>query len=296
MATRIQWTNETWNPIVGCSKVSEGCKNCYAERMAKRLKAMSQPQYQDVVDENGWTGEAEMVSIEMLEKPFTWKKPRMVFVCSMSDLFHESVYFGDLHWIMGAIEENPQHTFQILTKRAERMAEYFSTHPVPDNVWLGVTTENQARADERIPHLLRINAKVRFVSVEPILGPVDLQPFLQYPPLHDNYKMSFDWQEWRGLDWVICGGESGPGARPMHPDWARSLRDQCQAANVPFFFKQWGEWTPMKIGVASSLYPYEKRQNWSLMDDICSVRCGKKAAGHLLDGQEWHQMPATDQE
>jgi len=284
MSTKIQWVQnndgsqgETWNPIVGCSKISEGCRNCYAERMAKRLKAMGLPQYQEVVDENGWTGYMAYAH-DVLFQPDKWKKPRMIFVGSMNDLFHPSIPAHRIQAVMAIIATSRRHTFQILTKRAERMAEYCSENPVPDNVWLGVTAENQQTADERIPHLLRINASVRFVSVEPMLGAVDLQPYLQYPPLHDNYKMSFSWQEWRGLDWVICGGESGPNARPMHPDWARSLRDQCADSGTPFFFKQWGEW--ILAGVINGNASYKEL-----------VKVGKKAAGHLLDGVEWRQMP-----
>lgn len=270
MTTKIEWTNETWNPIVGCSKVSPGCKNCYAERMAKRLKAMRRPQYQDVVDENGWTGKTVLSGA--MQKPFTWRKLRMVFVDSMNDLFHDTVPFEWIDDVMDVIKRCPQHTFQILTKRADRMEEYFSTRPVPDNVWLMVSVENQDAADERIPHLLRIKAGVRGISMEPLLGMVDLRPYL------------------KGLHWVIGGGETGPDARPMHTDWIRSPRDQCVESGTPFFFKQWGEW-------AQSKYPWMLEdgetfsRGYTFDDGMQMIHVGKKAAGHLLDGVEWRQMP-----
>jgi len=245
MSTKIEWTQESWNPIVGCSKVSPGCKNCYAERMAKRLKAMGVAQYQNVVDEKGWTGEILMSPGKTLQIPWHWENPRMIFVCSMSDLFHEQVKFEWIDTIFITIKSSPQHTFQILTKRAERMAEYFSTRAVPDNVWVGVTAEDQQRADERIPYLLQVKAKVRFVSVEPMLGPVELWAFIGVN---------------NGIHWVICGGESGTGARPMNPDWARRLRDQCRITEVPFFLKQ------MKVD-------------------------GKMVKMPTLDGEVWDQIP-----
>ena len=287
MTTKIEWTNETWNPIVGCSKVSEGCRNCYAERMAKRLKAIGKPQYQNVVDEKGWTGKTVMPP--SIKNPMhTMKKPRMIFVCSMSDLFHETVEESWIDAVMMTIGIAKQHTYQILTKRPVRMFQYFSSRTVPDNVWLGVTAENQAAADERIPHLLTIPAKVRFVSVEPMLGPVDVWQWLG-----GDRDIKGDHHYNHGLDWIIVGGESGPNARPMHPDWARGLRDQCQAAGVSYFFKQWGEWLP-------SRYPWysddgiDPKGGHTFDDGTQMVRVGKKAAGHLLDGVEWRQMPEVN--
>jgi len=250
MSTKIEWTHEVWNPIVGCSKVSPGCENCYAERIAKRLKAMGLPRYRPVVDENGWTGKTVMTSYDTMEKPYHWKKPRLIFVCSMSDLFHENVSFFDVNWIIEVIRYTPRHTFQILTKRAERMADYFSTHKVPDNVWVGVTAENQAMADKRIPYLLQVPAKVRFVSVEPMLGPVDLTKIKLLDAEHPERgepPVTFDaLKGWYGgcdenrtqVHWVICGCESGPGARPIHPAYMRDLRDQVVMSKVPFFLKQ----------------------------------------------------------
>ena len=287
MTSKIEWTQETWNPIVGCSKVSPGCQHCYAERMAKRLKAMGVANYQDVVDENGWTGIMGFVPGALL-KPYRWKKPRMVFVGSMNDILHNTVQDWALNAIMGTIAKFPQHIFQILTKRAERMAEYFSTHEVPDNLWVGVTAENREMANKRIPYLLHVKAKVRFVSIEPMLGPVDLSMYLPGTCVLYKHRLNEN-PVAEYLDWVIAGGESGPGARPMHPDWVRNLRDQCQAANVPFFFKQWGEWSPDCLCRTKEAH----REIDRLVPGGGGVmfRCGKKAAGRLLDGEVWDQIP-----
>ena len=238
MTTKIEWAQETWNPITGCSKISEGCQNCYAERMAKRLAGRS-----------GYP-KADPFKVtfhpERLTQPHKWKKPRMIFVCSMGDLFHEGVDPGWLTDVFGVMHRNPQHTFILLTKRPENVPAHKTWHR--KNIWLGVTAENQQRADERIPTLLKIPAAVRFVSVEPMLGPVLLTDMEGA----DIYKRRWleDWivpggdggGDTPGLDWVICGGETGRGARLMAMGWARSLRDQCEAAQVPFFFKKRGEW------------------------------------------------------
>ena len=242
--TKIEWTDATINPVIGCSKISPGCANCYAEKMAKRLKKIGTRGYADVVDQNGWTGKTVFVPSE-LEKPYRWKKPRKIFMCSMSDIFHESVGERQLSSIYRMVKENRHHIFQALTKRAHNYAhlawatEGFHTLP---NFWLGVTVENQEQADKRIPILLQIPAAVRGVSIEPMLGPIALEG------LADGESMRADWyREYLtgGLDWVICGGESGPGRRPFNPDWARDLRDRCKAAGVPFFFKQTDKVTPI---------------------------------------------------
>ena len=256
--TRIEWvTNpdgtkgETWNPVSGCTKVSAGCKNCYAERMAKRLAGRcgypEAPHQFDVT-----------LHPDRLEQPLHWRKPRTVFVCSMSDLFHEDVPFDYVDEIFGIMAEAPQHGFQLLTKRPERAISYISdanlsatnveTHlvwPLP-NVWLGVTAENQATADERIPLLLETPAAVRFVSCEPLLGPVRFDyedwdrtaEYMEPKTYLRSYTIDNGARRMPGIDWVIVGAETGPGARPMHPDWARDIRDQCQEAGVPFFFKK----------------------------------------------------------
>ncbi len=218
--TKIEWAEKVWNPVTGCTPVSEGCENCYAARMAKRF--WKGRDFSDV-----------QVHPERLDEPLHWRKPRRVFVCSMSDLFHEKVPFRFVNKMFDTIWHCQQHDFLLLTKRIERAAKYFSdsmfSKPQP-NVHLGVTCENQKRTDERIPQLSQIPAAVRYVSFEPLLGPVGDIPFTSYREVDFGQH----------IDWVIVGGESGPGARPMDPDWVRSIRDQCQAAGVPFFMKQMG--------------------------------------------------------
>lgn len=211
-ASRIEWTESTWNPVTGCTKASEGCLNCYAEVMSRRLKAMGQPNYAN--------GFSVTLHPHMLEVPRRWKKPQTVFVNSMSDLFHEGVPAAFISRVIDTIVATPHHTYQVLTKRAERLAALGGELDWPDNLWVGVTVEN-ARHIDRIEHLRRVPAAVRFLSLEPLLGPI---PRL---PLED-------------IDWVIVGGESGPKARPLDAAWVRDLRDQCVRASVPFFFKQWG--------------------------------------------------------
>lgn len=235
--TKIQWTEAVWNPLAGCTKVSPGCAHCYAERMAKRLKAIGRPEYQDVVDDKGrWTGRVTLVP-ERLEQPLKWKKPRMIFVNSMSDLFHEDVPDDFILAVFSIMLEAERHTFQLLTKRPERMRKICNAliYPLP-NVWLGASVEDQKRADERILWLFQTPAAVRFLSIEPMLGPIDLQMSTWF---NNNSETKHNLPpNGVGLDWVIAGCESGPKARPASPDWFRSLRDQCQAAGVAFFLKQ----------------------------------------------------------
>jgi len=244
--TKIEWATETWNPIIGCSKISSGCENCYAERMARRqcyvgekkpgtasedYMAVVKPDWQDDSDGGraiGWCGWNEETAFRLKEfgKPTRWRKPRMVFVCSMGDLFHESVRKSWIDDVICMIDEHQQHTFVLLTKRPDRMRSYFGGSMPPMNIWLGVTAENQAEADDRIPTLLYTPATMHFVSCEPLLGPVDLLPYLER------------WQT--TLDWVIVGGETGPGARKMDEEWAMNICDDCVLAGVPFFFKKHG--------------------------------------------------------
>jgi protein gp37 len=222
--TEIAWTDATWNPVSGCTQASPGCDHCYAARLAKRLP---------VAHAGGRPFSEVVCHPERLDVPIRWRKPRRIFVCSMGDLFHDGVPFDFVDSVWGRMLLANQHTFQVLTKRPAKMLEYLSTRrwtPDGSNVWLGVTAEDQQRADERIPLLLQCPAAVRLVSVEPMLGPVDLSGYGWMRGLLTEPRIS----------WVICGGESGSGARPMHPAWARSLRDQCSAAGVPFFFKQQG--------------------------------------------------------
>ena len=230
--TKIEWTDKTWNPVTGCTKCSPGCENCYAEKMHKRLQAMGIPKYK-----HGFSWVCSHRG--SLEEPYYWQKPKKVFVCSMSDLFHEQSDLFFVEEVMNVIYYTPRHTYQILTKRPERMKFFFKNSPYAnmDNLWLGVTVCNQAEADEKIPILLDTPAKVRFVSVEPMLEEIGLRPFIR--GLVTNY------QNRHYLDWVICGGETGANARSMHPDWARALRDQCKSSGVPFFFKQMAKKQPI---------------------------------------------------
>jgi len=288
--TTIEWTDASWNPIVGCTEISPGCANCYAARLAatrlknhpdyKGLAVIHEGRYvsaeQPSVNCSHWEGEVRFLP-ERLEEPLHWRKPRRIFVCDMGDLFHEAVRAEWTEKIFDIILRCPQHTFQILTKRAACMHDWFSREwrvagvpekPLP-NVWLGVSVENQHFAEERIPLLLATPAAVRWISAEPLLGPVTLGTFI-HPP----------WNAYNaGIDWVVCGGESGANARAMYPAWARSLRDQCQAAGVPFFFKQWGTFVwPEALGCRSR-------------SDDSPERISKKAAGRLLDGREWNEFP-----
>ena len=228
----IEWTESTWNPITGCTKISTGCRNCYAERMALRLKAMGQKNYR-----NGFKVTCHP---QLLDVPKRWKKPQMVFVNSMSDLFHKDVPDDFIFDIFDTMQQAKQHQFQILTKRAERLAKLSPELPWRENIWMGVTVE-EADCKYRIDYLRYTGANIKFLSLEPLLD--------------DLGELNLD-----GIDWVIVGGESGPGARPMQIDWVRNIKEQCVNQNVPFFFKQWG-------GI------------------------NKKKTGRLLDGKTWGQMP-----
>lgn len=277
--SKIEWTDKTWSPITGCTKISPGCKNCNAERMSKRLKGRfgypADDPFRVTLHRN------------RLKQHLKWNGRLRIFVCSMGDLFHESVPIDFIMEVIDVAVALGMHRFLFLTKRPEKMKFCFEKWftrkyknkdirlPMPNNLWLGVTAENQEMADERIPILLQIPAAIRFVSVEPMLGPVCLGEYMH------------------GLDQVIVGGESGHGARPMHPEWVRSIRDQCVDASVPFFFKQWGEWSP----------DYNRKYKAQLLDkdntNFCGgdsqgiylSKVGKKAAGRLLDGRTWDQMP-----
>ncbi len=306
--SKIEWTDVTWNPVTGCSKVSDGCKNCYAERMTARFRKDHKP----------WTlanaAHNVVLHYDRLTDPFHWQKLRKVFVNSMSDLFHELVDDDFILGVFNAMRENPRHTFQVLTKRPERMQHLLSLLRWPDgpavapNVWLGVSVENQQTADERIPLLLQTPAAVRFLSCEPLLGPLDLTRWLEFAGCDTDAGISNP-----GIQWVICGGESGPDARPMHPDWARSLRDQCKDAGVSYLFKQWGEFITAEVrdnphfaggrsfdypdrSCTSSL-PLHDNMNFKLWDrDHIAVRIGKTKAGRLLDGRTWDEYPQTAKE
>ena len=212
--TKIEWTDKTWNPITGCTKKSAGCAHCYAEVMAQRLKAMRLEKYRNGFDLT--------LHEDNLEEPLAWKKAHNIFVCSMSDLFHENVPFEFVDRIMDTIKWTPQHRYQILTKRSERMREYFQTREVPLNVWLGVTVEC-ASSKARIDHLRDLNATVKFLSCEPLI--------------EDLGELNLD-----GIDWIIVGGESGSKARPMQLAWVINIKQQVEQQGAAFFFKQWGTW------------------------------------------------------
>lgn len=229
-ATKIEWTERTWNPVTGCTKRSNGCKHCYAEAMARRLFAMGNYKYRN--------GFKNTIHPEALEEPLKWRKDSVVFVCSMGDLFHEDVPFEFVDEVMDIIRKTPQHTYQLLTKRAERMAEYFSSRFIPQNVWLGVTVEDTL-TKFRIDFLRNLSAQVKFLSCEPLLcdlGKLDL----------------------KGIDWIIVGGESGPIARPMKEEWVLNIKQQAEKNAIPFFFKQWGTWS--KDGIKGN-----KKKNGKLL-------------------------------
>ncbi len=365
--TKIEWTDATWNPITGCAVVSPGCTNCYAMKLAgTRLK--NHPSRKGLTKDTKagpvWTGEMRF-NRQWLDQPLRWTTPRMIFVCAHGDLFAEGVDQVWIDHVFAVMALAPQHTFQVLTKRPERMREYMLGMPsrrsfiagygalvrggnLPDhyetayeaiakplpNVWLGVSVEDQKRAEERIPILLDTPAAVRWISAEPLLGPLDLtcihQPNAGSGPwwfdalttdrmgwFHDEAAAKptdedpLAFSGYSRLDWVVAGGESGPGARPMHPDWARSLRDHCAAAGVPFLFKQWGEWVPQVGAVDGWTIPDDPEisridhrdwedDHWGEpyrpmwcddIDDDTVSRVGKKFAGRLLDGIEHNGFP-----
>ena len=238
MATNshIEWTDATWNPVTGCSKISPGCKFCYAERLAKRLKAMGQANYRN--------GFEVTLQPQMLELPLRWKAPKRIFVNSMSDLFHDEVPLSYIQEVFAVMRHAHWHQYQVLTKRSVRLFDLSAQLRWEPQIWMGVSVENEKHLD-RIDHLGRTGAHVKFLSLEPLLGPLR------------EIKL-------RGIDWVIVGGESGPGARPVDPAWVTEIRDQCVLAEVPFFFKQWG-------GVM------------------------KKKTGRILDGRTWDDMPTASQ-
>lgn len=320
--TGIEWTDATWNPTKGCDRVSPGCDNCYALTQAKRLKGMGSAAYQ--LDGDSKTSGPGFLSHEWplaLDQPLRWTKPRRIFVNSMSDLFHDNISDEFIAQVWAVMALAPRHTFQILTKRHARMRSLLSSDdfaravgetwmrhpsrityteypgfPLP-NVWLGVSTENQQWADIRIPALLATPAAVRFISAEPLLGPIDLLDV-------------------KHLDWVIVGGESGPGSRPMHPDWARSIRNQCENSETAFLFKQWGEYIPVSLCRTKVVTAPDGRDGdvwlsgdginhqpwtpdsagalsgrWHPFDDAVMRRVGKHAAGRLLDGRTWDEYP-----
>lgn len=309
--TGIEWTDATWNPVTGCDKVSAGCDHCYAETLAHRFDGT--PQFPN--------GFRVTLRPDRLNQPLRWRRPRRIFVNSMSDLFHDDVPRDYVAEVWAVMAWSPHHTFQILTKRHGRMRNLLSSRqfrslvddywyefgrgynlaakvghpghpydrwPLP-NVWLGVSAENQQWADIRIPALLDTPADVRFVSAEPLLGPITLADEW-LPTRCGNCDCDMGCNPAPGgLDWVIVGGESGHGARPMHTDWARGLRDQCQASGVAFLFKQWGEHVTVEQMTAEAAKKYSGPA-WDGTDGV-PWRVGKRAAGRELDGRTWDQYP-----
>ena len=236
--SKIEWTDATWNPVTGCTQISPGCAHCYAKTFAERFRGVPGHPYE--------LGFDPQLRPKRLDQPLRWTKPRTIFVNSMSDLFHEDVPDSYIHEVFEVMQAADQHRYQVLTKRAERLAALAPSLPWPDHIWMGVSVENQ-RWTSRIAPLRGTPAAIKFLSCEPLLGPLEL--------------------DLNGIDWVIAGGESGPGARPMRPDWVRRIRDQCLASGTPFFFKQWGA------------------------HDRQGRRVGKKRAGHFLDRRKWNGMP-----
>ena len=321
MGTKIEWAEETWNPITGCTQISEGCRNCYAKRMANRMRGRFGYPEDDPF--------RVTVHYNKLHIPKEWKSGRMVFVCSMGDIFHEDVKSIDREEVFSVMKSTPQHTYLLLTKRAQEMQDWliwyyaYNKENILKNIWTGVSVEKQAAADERIPWLLQTPAAKRFVSCEPLLGPVDLRLIRREPCSHvgcfSHISHPCEGCGYQGgrlpIDWVIAGGETGPGSRPMHPDWGRSLRDQCQAAGVPFFFKSWGKYR-------YSYRMFQTEQNWIdkgagwLNGDakfVCvdmngkELHCGAdfmkakypvaygwpgiRSTSRLLDSREWNEFP-----
>lgn len=281
--SKIEWTNETWNPVTGCTKYSQGCQNCYAEKMHKRLTAMGQEKYSKPFNEVVFHKEA--LSNHKFSRLDT--KRKLIFVNSMSDTFHIDVTDSQIKDILDECEWNDPNVFQILTKRAERLPDF----EYPFNVWLGVTVE-MARYKSRILYLKQTNAKIKFLSCEPLLedlGELDLT----------------------GIDWVICGGESGHKARPMHPDWVRNIQRQCKEQNVPFFFKQWGEFTPVKSSIEYLELPKtywidfngqvttvkKKIPSFLQYNRVSAMKkIGKAKSGALLDGKEYKEFPKIEED
>jgi protein gp37 len=273
--TSISWTDLTWNPTTGCTKISPGCAYCYAERIARRF--WGRRDFDDL-----------KFHPERLEFPLKIKKPQRIFVDSMSDLFHPVFTDELIYRVFKVIYKAYWHTFQILTKRPSRMAEIVPRirNMLPDrlnNVWLGVSIENQKTAYERLQYLMDTPAAVRFISCEPLLEYVDLVEAHRPKRIRQAQYISFK----RNINWVICGGETGPGARPMHIEWVRELRDQCKNVGIPFFFKSWGEFKPLSLQDDMDRLPVIMAPGLEVM-----ARVGRRKSGRLLDGVEWSEFPA----
>lgn len=284
--SKIEWTDATWNPVVGCSIVSAGCEHCYAERMAARLAPIGTISlYRDVAYCGRWTGRIEVAGLSVWAKPLQWQKPKVIFVTSMGDLFYacEQNLPQVVDRVLMTAAAAPRHQFVLLTKRPavaeqyfmERITAFDTGHWPLQNVWIGATVENQEVFAERVTSLVNIGAmgwKI-WVSFEPLLGPV-------------NLEVARPLTTWSRFSGVVVGGESGPGARPIHPDWARGIRDHCAQTGTPFFFKQWGEWAPY-----DQLPELPDDHEWPSHKECPVYRVGKRRAGRLLDGREHNDLP-----
>jgi protein gp37 len=303
--SKIEWTDASWNPVTGCTKVSAGCQNCYAERLADRFYRAGTCAISGAVIERETDFSSVLIHPNRITIPLHWRKPRRIFVCSVGDLFHPQVNADFITQVFEVMSACPQHTFQVLTKRPERIEPvlfgeegrfYLGGGDYLPNVWLGVSAENQQEFDLRIPILLATGwTGIKWVSIEPMLGPVDLTSVLWYqkPTTLRTPR----------LEWVVVGGESGPKARPMHPEWALSVRDQCVEAGVPFLFKQWGEWGPVTYYTPWRREHAERFPLKTVTFEVVELdpgaflpgpelgRIGKKSAGRLLDGTVWDQFP-----
>lgn len=303
--TKIEWTDATWNPIRGCSRVTEGCRNCYAEKVAHRFCGPGQP-YEGLIAKGGqWNGKITVVD-KGLTQPLRWRKPRKIFVNSMSDLFHENVPDEVIWKVLAVMTLANHHVFQVLTKRPARMKDFMTkaveqpdllndycaeftdyediSHATaewpPQNIWFGVSVEDQGTANQRINLLMDTPAAVRWISAEPLLGPVSLTFYDESDGMIVENMVD--------LDWVVVGGESGKDARPMHPEWVRSLRDQCHRFGVPFLFKQWGEWFP---SFWPEKHPFSYKPTHRFKDGVVMTKTGKKYAGRQLDSEEHNGYP-----
>ena len=274
----IEWTEATWNPTTGCDRTSPGCDNCYALTLARRLKAMGNPKYQmDGDSRSSGPGFALTLHPDQLDLPRRWVSPRIIFVNSMSDLFHPSVPIAFIREVFKVMEDTPHHTYQVLTKRSARLKKICVELNWPKNLWMGVSIESN-RYVFRADHLRQVPAAVRFISAEPLLGSLT------------DLSLS-------GIDWLIAGGESGNGARPMHPIWARELRDRCNEEGTAFFFKQWGSWAPM-AGKRSVLFSDDGQvvsgTSDTHPDAVQLSRVKRSVAGRRLDGRTWDEMPEAE--
>lgn len=284
--SKIEWTDASWNPVTGCTEVSAGCDNCYAATLARGKLASAYSRQLPVVDtpENRADPFAVRLWPDRLDRPARWRRPRRIFVNSMSDLFHKDVPDSFIVQAFQTMAEADWHTYQILTKRPARAARFLDKHRMflPSHIWLGTSIEDQS-VDNRLRNLLDCKADTRFLSVEPLIGPL---------VLGDGLAL---------IDWVIVGGESGKNARPMHPDWARSIRDECQRFSVPFFFKQWGEWSPESVActprtaesaVYLSVEGTARPAAYGSRGELVTMqRVGKRKAGRQLDGRTWDEYP-----